>query len=566
MSNFQGSPSNEGNGIYGWDLINPYLQELYQNNNTDNDTEIPQYIAPLPGEHANVPFEPRTKYEPTIPLKPDYPTNPTPKGTVEEPRKLKSLTEGLNLAGKRIWNDLKYTRGYIQDFFSDDEMPDAAKSALKHLPEYESSSPSQLEQKADSLENLPEQKPIDQPRIELKGLQEYQRLRKEGLPQGEIARQLSETAQWGNEGKRIMEEARATNNAFPETEGWATAGSFLADVARIGIPVAIGAASVPAGVTAGAINIGSSVAESHAQAQMELDNYEEEIGHPLSTLQRTAYTAICMGADFLFDTILQSRYLGTLKSGVKRQASKYFKKQLLKNKAAQAEAKQLLKDLSYTDKSGVFLGTIKDAAAGSVSEGFNSVAHDMGQMVYANPEDYPTLNSILQNAAVGMAVGGAGGTVAGGIGRIANLHKKNIRRDRQESTATLDEEGATWEVLDYDPESRTATVLKPDRRNPVIISDVDPDMIQSFSTAETRRDLQIEKEINEPNPLEVVLRDPAKEQAWNDLSLRGKYMLTKDLVNRMGVDNVYIYERQADIHQADLGKIRIGGFYSHKGI
>ncbi|WP_143241153.1 hypothetical protein [Barnesiella sp. An55] len=569
MKSLQEISTNEGNGMYGWDLINPYLQDLYQNEEESDNDKIPQYTVPLPKAQTNVPFEPRT-YEPTIPLKPDYPVNPDPNRPTKkpEPRKLRSLTEGLDLSGKRIWNDLKYSRGYIQDLLSEDKS-DAAKSALEHLPEYENSTDAQLQHKADSLENVPKQKPVDQPRIELEGLKEYQRLREDGLPQGEIARQLSETARWGTEGKRIMEEARATENAFPETEGWATAGSFLADVSRTGIPVAIGAASAPAGIAAGALNVGTSVLQSHAQAQMELDNYEEEIGQPLSSFQRTAYTAICMGADFLFDTILQSRYLGNLKSGIKRQASNYFKKELLKNKAAQKEAKQLLRNLSYSDKSGVLLGTAKDAAAGSVSEGLNSVAHDMGQMVYANPEDYPTLNSILQNAAMGMATGGAGGAVAGGIGRVSNLHKKNIRRNQQEATAILNQDGSTWEVLDYDPESRSATVISPDRRKPVTIYDVDPDMIRSLSTSETRRDIQIEKEINEPDPLSTVLRDPAKDQAWQEMSLRGKYLLTKDLVDRMGVDNVFIYEREADIPKPilriKLDGARIGGFYRHNG-
>ena len=500
----------------------------------------------------------------TVPLQPDFPVNPDPK--VEEPRKLQSLTEGLNLAGKRIWNDLKYSKGYIQDLFSDDKS-DAAKSALEHLPEYAGSTPEQLQQKADSLGREPEQKPVDRPRIELEGLEEYRRLQGEGLPQGEIARQLSETARWGNEGRRIMEEARATENAFPETEGAAVAGEILSEVARMGIPVALGAISAPVGVAAGVASVGSSVAESHAQAQMELDNYEEETGEPLSAGQRAAYTAISMGADFLFDALLQSRYLGNLSRGVKRRASQYFKDALLKNKEARREATKLMNSLHYTDFARTTLGVVKDAGVGAVSEGANSAIHDVGRMVYVNPEDYPTLSSILQNAAVGMAAGATVGSVAGGLGRVVNRRRNVALRDRQEIIGTLEYDGFTTDVVDYDPETRTATVMHPQYEKPVKVPDVDIDMMRPISTGELKQRAREARALHEPDPLETVLRDPAKDQAWREMSTRGKYHLTKDLADRMGLDNVYIYEHQSDIPKSipQEEKEIIAGFYFHNG-
>ena len=48
-----------------------------------------------------------------------------------------------------------------------------------------------------------------------------------------------------------MEEARMANNSFPETEGWATIGEIIANIGRVGIPVAAGAAFAPAGIAAG---------------------------------------------------------------------------------------------------------------------------------------------------------------------------------------------------------------------------------------------------------------------------------------------------------------------------
>ena len=570
MSNLKDNLLNEGNGIYGWDLVNPYLQELYGKRNDEDSDEAPSFIAPLPGENpVTPPFNVTPKYETPIPLKPNYPVNPAPNTPAEEPRKLRSLTEGLNLAGERIWNDLKYSKGYIQDKFADDEMSDAASSALKRLPEYQGSSETELQQKEDSLRNESEQKPSGQSPIELKGLQEYRRLQNEGLTADEINRRLSETAQWGNEGRRIMEEARATNNAFPETEGWASIGEIAGNIARLGVPLAAGAIAAPLGVAIGAANVASSVAESHAQAQMELDNFEEETGQKLSSGQRLGFVAICMGADLLFDTILQSRYLKNLKSGAKKRASDYFKKNILKNETAQSEIKKLMTNLSKTDKSGLISGTLNDALTGGSVEALNSVAHDMATTIYNEPENYPTLESVLQNATSNMLSGSVTGAVVGGSGRAINLRRRNIRRKKQESTAIIDQQGMAWEVLDYDPQSKIATVLSPNGKNTLEIEDVEPDMIHSFSVKDFHENKRITKEINEPDPFKKFAPDPHKDNAWNSMSTRGKYRMVKDLAERMGLDNVIVYEHESDlptsyIEQKPGKDVKIGGFFSLK--
>lgn len=210
-----------------------------------------------------------------------------------------------------------------------------------------------------------------------------------------------------------MEEARMANNSFPETEGWATIGEIIANIGRVGIPVAAGAAFAPAGIAAGIANVASSVAESHAQAQMELDNFEQETGQRLTDGQRTGFVAICMGADLLFDTILQSRYLKNLKSGAKKKASEYFKKTILKNQTAQTEISKIMSKLSKTDKSALIAGTFNDAVTGGTAEALNSVAHDMAKTIYNEPGQYPTLESILQNATTGMVSGSLGGAALG---------------------------------------------------------------------------------------------------------------------------------------------------------
>ena len=81
-------------------------------------------------------------------------------------------------------------------------MSEAAQKALERLPEYQRSTEPQLQNKEDSLQNETEHSTSDRPRLELKGLEEYRRLRNENISPNEISRQLSETARWGNEGKK----------------------------------------------------------------------------------------------------------------------------------------------------------------------------------------------------------------------------------------------------------------------------------------------------------------------------------------------------------------------------
>ena len=127
------------------------------------------------------------------------------------------------------------------------------------------------------------------------------------------------------------------------------------------------------------------------------------------------------------------------------------------------------------------LDIIYDAVTGGTAEALNSVAHDMAKTIYNEPGQYPTLESILQNATTGMVSGSLGGAAVGGTGRAINLKKRNMRRNKQTTTALVDQHGFAWEVLDYDPENKIAEVLSPNGKNTINVPDIEPDMIHSFS-------------------------------------------------------------------------------------
>ena len=126
--------------------------------------------------------------------------------------------------------------------------------------------------------------------------------------------------------------------------------------------------------------------------------------------------------------------------------------------------------LSKTDKSALIAGTFNDAVTGGTAEALNSVAHDMAKTIYNEPGQYPTLESILQNATTGMVSGSLGGAAVGGTGRAINLKKRNMRRNKQTTTALVDQHGFAWEVLDYNPENKIAEVLSPNGKNTITLS------------------------------------------------------------------------------------------------
>ncbi len=571
----------EGDGAHGWDLVNPFLQERYGKEEPDDDEkeeglpespesseQPPSYVMPLPHELMPKENAPEKKETP-IPLKPDYPVTPrenTPEKS--DPRELKSLTEGLDLAKDRIWNDLKYSRGYLQDKFSEDKTKPSEK-ALEKLPEYENSTPEELEQKQDSLREEIRKNPLQPPRDELKGLEEYQRLKRKGLSSEEIEQTLSDMARWGNRGRQIMEEALEQNNNFPETSGWATAGDVLANAGRMAAPVAAAALAPGLGAALGIGNVASSVIESHAQAQMELDNFERANNKKLSKAQRLGFTAVCMGADFFFDSILQSRFLKNVRSGAKRKASEYFKKKILTNKAAYHEVDRMMRKLDLAERIEMRKGISEDAFLGAFSGGLSTMAHDAATHIYDNPKDYPELNEVLLDASANFLLGGASGAVIGGMGRKINHRAQERRRRQQPSTAYLSKRPLAWEVLDYDPETREMQLLSHDGQELVPELEIDElNDMRAFSVDDYRQIQRDAARIKEHDPLQSVQTDAAKEAAWKKMSTRGKYMMVQDLAHRMGLDNIQVYERVKDLpedlqsYRGQFRNINIKGVYT----
>ncbi len=570
----------EGFGVYGWDTTNPYLQELYKK---ERQQEPDNWVEKLPSQKfewpnqqlpfgKSVPAQPFQQEEIEIPYKSNRPVNPTPRSSTpptESPqRTIRSFTEGMELAGKRFLNDMKYSRGYIGDKFSRDKSEES-KEALKHLPEYDRSSDAELEAQRDSLEREVEREPSPATKNELRGLKDYQRMRQKGMSQEEIKKELSDLAEWGTWGRKEMEEAVDINNSFPIAEGAAIGGDIATGIGRTILPVLAGVASLPAGMVLGAGTVLSSVAESHAQAQMELDNYERIIGKPLPKLERLGFTSISVGADFIISSILQSRYLGNLKSGIKKKISQQFKKQVLKNKVAQSEVKNLLHRLERIESAKIGEKIGDEFTLGMFSEGLTALAHDAASTIYLNKQDYPTLNDMLENITKSMVVGGVTGGIAGGIGQAVNHHAKQKRRYEQEDIPLINTHQGMLEVIDYDTNTKIVETINPDGYGttqwfPAFKEDIK--LIPYKEYLENQRNLKL---IDEPDPLLRIDKDPDKDQAWAAMSPLGQRRMVLDLASRMGLDNVEVYHHVGDLPRSAFMSTTLnapeGSYYLHNG-
>ncbi len=572
MSNLNTQKGQEGFGIYGWDLTNPYLQDLYKRpDEPDNLVEKlpPSYETPAPSlPKFQTPFinqeVTRPPYQ-TMPLS-EMPSMPTPQ---PPKRTIRSFGEGMGLAGKRFLNDMKYSMGYIGDKLSADKS-EQSKDALNHLPEYERSTDSQLETRRDSLKREVERIPSPLTENELKGLEDYQRMRQKGMSQQEIKQELSDMAQWGTKGRKQMEEAFEANEEFPISEDGAILGEIATGLGRTALPTLIGLASAPVGIAVGAGTVLSSIAESYAQSQMELDSYEKMTGEKLSKIQRASFTTINVATDFLVEGIMQSRFLKNITPTIKKKASKQFKKHILSNHNAQHEVKSLFSRLKMTEKQAMVHKIEGDIGMGAINEALSSLAHDAATTIYRNPEDYPTLKELFRNMASGLIFGGVTGGITSGIGTVGRQYKRNAERNKRGSVAVLRTDKGAVEVVDSDPRNQSADIINDYGDGISHLRGIRGKAVRTFDWKEQKNNIREMKAIEEPDPLYKIDRDPHKEVAWASMSPLGKRNLIIDLAERMNIYNIEVFQHISDIPREALtaswaNSAPEGSFYLHNG-
>ena len=202
---------------------------------------------------------------------------------------------------------------------------------------------------------------------------------------------------------KVLDEAES----LPETEGWGTVGSVAGGVLESLIPVAGGVINPGLGFGLGAASLIKSLTQTIANAHKEIDLYERNTNQSVPKTSRNMYVTGVAATDLLLTALMQSQYLKSIDLPVLGSLRKSLFKRLVNNPKAVGEVSTLLKETAK-QTGGLAL---KQSGASAAS----SASRNMLSMVYKNPEHYPQLNEIVQDAAHEAIVGAGSGFVTGGI-------------------------------------------------------------------------------------------------------------------------------------------------------
>lgn len=537
------------------------------------------------------------------------------------------LWGGLKNGVDRAINDWKYGQGWISSQMNDEEKQRAiAEYALKYPEIYKNMSPGELEQDMRRMGMLPEKSgqpqnpatPPDMPQAspaepqappaepqsppvreqvppvempspipETDSQSETPRLRREdadlhagalkmiagmrngGMDDEQIRDSLDHIARFGGEGTRQMEQARQRNRQLAATSGWGTVGATTAGIAQQLLPLGVAYFNPPVAAAMTAGNVLAGTSQNFLESKMELENYERESGAKLTPLQRNGYLIAATASGFLVDALLQSRYLGNVTRGLRESILAQMKRQLVSNPVARAEMMKGAQRLAANDRWMAPLGLIKDMAAGSAGNGIDAAAQELATMIYRNEEDYPEIRDILESSFTGAWQGGVTGAAAGGVGRRLNRSLHNRRRAASDEVFMADHPvKGPVEVVGHDAETGRTQIVDPESHRVISVEGIPAEEIRSYSPEALANDAAVRQLEGDPwdHTVDERRREFNREmdKQWKSMSVRTKYKLARDLADRMGLDEFYIYEDERDLPLGASNPKSIMGAYGAK--
>ena len=537
------------------------------------------------------------------------------------------LWGGLKNGVDRAINDWKYGQGWISSQMNDEEKQRAiAEYALKYPEIYKNMSPRELEQDMRRMGMLPEksgqpQNPATQPDMpqaspaepqappaepqsppvreqvppvempspipETDSQPETPRLRREdadlhagalkmiagmrngGMDDEQIRDSLDHIARFGGEGTRQMEQARQRNRQLAATSGWGTVGATTAGIAQQLLPLGVAYFNPPVAAAMTAGNVLAGTSQNFLESKMELENYERESGAKLTPLQRNGYLIAATASGFLVDALLQSRYLGNVTRGLRESILAQMKRQLVSNPVARAEMMKGAKRLVENERFYMQGGMLKDVMAGSAGGGIDAAAQELATMIYRNEEDYPEIRDILESSFTGTWQGGVTGAAAGGVGRRLNRSLHNRRRAASDEVFMADHPfNGRVEVVGHDAETGRTQIVDPESHRVISVEGIPAEEIRSYSPEALANDAAVRQLEGDPwdHTVDERRREFNREmdKQWKSMSVRTKYKLTRDLVDRMGLDDVYIYKSAEDLPKDIVDSESVLGAYNPK--
>lgn len=537
------------------------------------------------------------------------------------------LWGGLKNGVDRAINDWKYGQGWISSQMNDEEKQRAiAEYALKYPEIYKNMSPGELEQDMRRMGMLPEksgqpQNPATQPDMpqaspaepqappaepqsppvreqvppvempspipETDSQPETPRLRREdadlhagalkmiagmrngGMDDEQIRDSLDHIARFGGEGTRQMEQARQRNRQLAATSGWGTVGATTAGIAQQLLPLGVAYFNPPVAAAMTAGNVLAGTSQNFLESKMELENYERESGAKLTPLQRNGYLIAATASGFLVDALLQSRYLGNVTRGLRESILAQMKRQLVSNPVARAEMMKGAQRLVENERFYMQGSMLKDVMASSAGNGIDAAAQELATMIYRNEEDYPEIRDILESSFTGAWQGGVTGAAAGAVGHRLNRSLHNRRRAASDEVFMADHPfKGRVEVVGHDAETGRTQIVDPESHRVISAEGIPAEEIRSYSPEALANDAAVRQLEGDPwdHTVDERRREFNREmdKQWKSMSVRTKYKLTRDLVDRMGLDDVHIYESGKDLPVQTVDAEFIAGLHYPK--
>ena len=211
--------------------------------------------------------------------------------------------------------------------------------------------------------------------------------------------------------RKVLEEAEK----IPRTEGWGTVGNVTGSILEGVASIAGAGVNAGLGLALSGLTIGKALVQGAAQANKEMDIYEKNTNTKISPAIRKGYVSGITATDFLLGGLMQSRYLKSIDlPGISSLRKRLFN-QLLKKPGAMSEFNNLFRNTMKGSGPTIFSNagrlSLEQAGASTAS----GLSRNMFSMLYKNPQDYPTLSTVFNEALTNAAIGGATGFITGGV-------------------------------------------------------------------------------------------------------------------------------------------------------
>lgn len=285
-------------------------------------------------------------------------------------------------------------------------------------------------------------------------------MKRGGAAPEQIREYINDVRQEGGPATQMMKDARATASSMPQATGWAKVGDIASSVALGAVPIAAGIAYPPLGIALGVGNVSSMMGQSVAEANIELDNHEEQTGERIPGWQRNIYSSTVAGVDMLLGGLMQSHYLKGVSAPLFNTLRKGMVSRVVTSEAAQKELGSLMRSSAVSALPAIGREVAGSAAMQGAASSASAVTRDIISMVYKNPEQYPTLTEILGDAFESGAAGVTTGAVLGGVRSVGGRAVQPLRRSMSGEVRLLDNEyGDTYEHLGTHPATGRYKVL-----------------------------------------------------------------------------------------------------------